>query len=145
MEITDKQKSIREQKFFARGDVAVYLASLLLIVVFTVFAFAIPKEKGEFFSVYYGEQLVFEGSLSEDAEYIFRVEDGEGVVLNYRDELKQGEYNVIAVANGKVSVRGASCPDHTCMYQGETDWGEILCLPHKMKIVVEGEGLVTDL
>ena len=49
MNLSDKQKSIRKLKFFAGGDVAIYLASLLLILTFTMIAFAVPKEKGDTF------------------------------------------------------------------------------------------------
>ncbi len=145
MNLSDKQKSIRKLKFFAGGDVAIYLASLLLIVTFTLIAFAVPKDKGDTFSVYYREECIFQGSLSDDARYLFVIENGVGEVRACQNDLLNSDYNIIVVSNGKVCVQEASCPDHTCVYQGATDWGEIICLPHNMKIVVEGEGLVTDL
>ena len=76
MNLSDKQKSIRKLKFFAGGDVAIYLASLLLIVTFTLIAFAVPKDKGDTFSVYYREECIFQGSLSDDARYLFVIEMG---------------------------------------------------------------------
>lgn len=145
MEVSKERKRSRITKFFAKGDVAVYLASLLLIAVFTLCAFAVPKEKGSMFSVYYAGERVFEGSLLQDAEYVFTVENGQGMVLLREEAVFTDGYNVISVSGGKVSVCEADCPDHTCVLQGATDWGEILCLPHKMKIVAEGEGLVSDL
>ena len=43
--------------------------------------------------------------------------------------------NTITVANGKIGVTQASCPDHYCMDRGMCSQGaEIVCLPNKLII-----------
>ena len=49
------------------------------------------------------------------------------------------EYNIIEVVNGTVRVREADCRSQDCVYRGAADWGEIVCLPHGMRIEVNGE------
>lgn len=58
--------------------------------------------------------------------------------LMYEDEW--GNYNLIKVENGYVTVTEANCSDLTCMYMGaicsETG-GVIACLPHRLIIYIE--------
>ncbi len=43
--------------------------------------------------------------------------------------------NTVTVKDGKISVTGASCPDHYCMQRGECDSGpDIICLPNQLII-----------
>ncbi len=141
----EKIEKIRKGKFFSIGDIPVFLVAALLILLFTWLAFLQPKEKGSSFSVYYRGEKIYSASLQEDAEYVFYLEDGQGKVSVYQDKMELHDYNRLSVKDGRISVAQADCPDKTCELLGETDWGEILCLPHDLKIVVEGEGLETDL
>ena len=44
-------------------------------------------------------------------------------------------YNVITVADGKIAVTEASCPDHYCMARGFCSSGaQIVCLPNRLVI-----------
>ncbi len=146
MNKTEKIGEIKTGKYFAWGDIIIFVGAVLLTALFTVFAFLQPKEEAESFSVYYNGECIFTASLQENRQYLFSVEDGEASVCIYSEGMEYGEdYNLIEVSNGKVRVLHADCADHTCIYQGPTDWGEILCLPHGLKIVAEGEGLETDI
>lgn len=136
--------SAGEHKFFKKGDLIVYAVSLALIVVFTLVAFLYPKNEGNTFSVYYKEEKIFSASLSKDADYLFYVTQNGGTVVAFSNSYPDAEYNLICVKDRSVYVSEANCPDNTCIFMGTKTWGEILCLPHDLRIVVEGEGLVTD-
>ena len=141
----EKIEHIRKGKFFAWGDAAVFAAAFLLIAVFTLFAFfGFGSTAADSFSVYYQGEKIFTASLAEDAVYEFYIEGGQGYVRLYVGP-PHGEYNVIEVLGGKVSVREASCSDHVCVLFGATDSGEINCLPHGMRIAAERSEGGTDL
>lgn len=131
-------------KYFKKGDVFVYMAALLLVFVFVFFAVIYPRNAGDVFYVYFEGEKIFSASLKEDAEYLFYIDGNKGYVVPVR-KIDCISYNVIEVKGGKVGVREADCPDGTCKMQGKKNWGEILCLPHKMRIVVKGEGLESDI
>ena len=80
---------------------------------------------------------MFTASLEEDAVYVFTV--GSGAVARYEEGADYEEYNIIEVVNGRVRVREADCRSQDCVYRGAADWGEIVCLPHGMRIEVNGE------
>ena len=60
------------------------------------------------------------------------------VVVGDRD----GDYNIVTVKDGKVSVTEANCPDQICVYIGQISTVEevIACLPHEMIVYIEEEG-----
>lgn len=51
--------------------------------------------------------------------------------------------NIVEVNHGKIRVIEADCPDKTCVKSGYTssEWKPIICIPHKLKIVIEGNEL----
>lgn len=53
---------------------------------------------------------------------------------------KKGGYNRVKIADGRVSVTDADCPDQICVRTGAIDsQGQVIaCLPHKLIITVEG-------
>lgn len=136
--------SAGERSFFKKGDLIVYAVVLALIAVFTLIAFLYPKNEGNTFSVYYKEEKIFTASLSKDADYLFYVTKNGGTVVAFSNRYPDAEYNLLRVRNGTVCVYESTCPDGTCVFMGAKTWGEILCLPHDLRIAVEGEGLVTD-
>lgn len=145
MNRSDKIDEIKRQKYFVRGDIAVFAAALLLIAACLLFAFLPAREEGEQFSVYYRGELIFTAPLEQDAAYLFCIaENGARVVPYSGGEAPEEAYNVIEVSGGYVRVSEANCPDGTCMAFGARDWGDILCLPHDLRITVTGKGLVTD-
>lgn len=140
----EKIEHIRKGKFFAWGDAAVYAAAFLLIAVFTLFAFFGRGDAADSFSVYYQNEKIFTASLSEDAVYEFYIEGGRAYVRPY-DREPHEDYNIIEVSGGKVRVRETSCPDHVCEMWGAIDGGEIVCLPHRLRISAERQKGGTDL
>lgn len=55
---------------------------------------------------------------------------------------RDGDYNVVTVKDGKVSVTEANCPDQICVYIGQISTVEevIACLPHGMIVFIDEEG-----
>ncbi len=140
----EKIECIRRQKYFVWGDVAVFAAAFALVLLFFLIFFLTPAAQGNTFSVLYRGEEIFRASLSEDAEYVFFIEDGEGKVAAYGKGEEYTDYNVIRVSGGKVSVTKSDCADRTCQHFGQIAKGDILCLPHDLRIRIDGEGLETD-
>ncbi len=146
MRMTREQKveAARRGRFFARGDIAVYAAVLCLLALFTAFAFLFRAPAGDRFSVLWQGEKVFSASLEEDADYVFFLREGKGVVEEYAEGAEYIDYNVIEVRGGTVRVRESDCPDGTCRGFGALASGDILCIPHGMRIEIEGKGVQTD-
>lgn len=140
----EKIECIRRQKYFVWGDVAVFAAAFALVLLFFLISFLTSAAQGNTFSVLYRGEEIFRASLSEDAEYVFFIEDGEGKVAAYGKGEEYTDYNVIRVSGGKVSVTQSDCADRTCQHFGQIAKGDILCLPHDLRIRIDGEGLETD-
>lgn len=141
----EKIARIRMGRWFAWGDVIVLAAALLLTAVFFLAAFYAPREPGASFSVCYRGEKIFTADLEKDAEYLFYIEGGKGIVIPYTGAVDRSDYNRIRVSGGSVCVAEADCPDRTCISFGRRSWGEIVCLAHEMTIVIEGGGLETDI
>ena len=78
--------------------------------------------------LYQNGQLLRRIPLTKDADNTFTIESDEG------------GSNTIQVADGKIGIIDADCPDKLCVnqrairYQGES----IICLPHKVTVRIEG-------
>ncbi|MGI5935437.1 MAG: NusG domain II-containing protein [Oscillospiraceae bacterium] len=75
-----------------------------------------------------------------DGELIESI-DLNAVVLPYEFTVESPRgYNKVLVEHGRISVIEADCPDHLCIKQGaiETDAIPIVCLPHRLVIMIEG-------
>ena len=144
MNSKEKIECIRRQKYFVWGDVVVFTAAFALVLFFFLLSFLTPAAQGNTFSVLYRGEEIFRASLSEDAEYVFYIEDGVGKVSAYGDGESYTDYNVIRVSGGKVSVTRSDCADGTCRHFGQIAKGDILCLPHDLRIRIDGDGLETD-
>lgn len=140
----EKIEHIRKGRFFAWGDAAVFAAAFLLVAAFTLFAFFGRGDAADSFSVYYENEKIFTAPLSEDAVYLFSIENGRGQVRAYAGETPE-DYNIIEVSGGTVRVREADCPDGICIFWGAVSSGEINCLPHRFKIALGRGGGGTDL
>ncbi len=57
-----------------------------------------------------------------------------------------GGMNTVRVENGRIAITEADCPDRICVRQGFIDDGvlPIVCLPHKLSIVVTDSGADID-
>lgn len=139
----EKVAALRRRRWFTLWDALVLAAALLLTAACTAVAFAIPQEKGDSFSVYFRDEKLLTASLAEDADYLFWVEGDTAHIAADAGEAREN-YNRIRVRGGKVCVESADCPDESCVWMGERDSGTILCLPHALRIEVEGGGLETD-
>ena len=145
MDHKEKLIQIRKQSYFVRGDVAVFLAALLLIVCTLVVSLNVPKEIGTEFTVFYRGEAIYSADLTVDAEYVFYITGGGGKVELYDSNKEYEQYNRIQVKDGMVRVAEADCADHTCQHLGSRNWGELSCGPHYLRIEIRGEGLETDI
>ncbi len=59
---------------------------------------------------------------------------------------ERGFLNVVEVADGRVRVADADCPDRLCVRQGwiRYDGESIVCLPHKLIVSIRGGGQDLD-
>lgn len=60
----------------------------------------------------------------------------------YRDEIRLGDsehYNIIEIADNKIRVREADCPDQICVHMGwaSTAPQQIVCLPNRLMIKIK--------
>ena len=77
-------------------------------------------EKSEYAEVYSEGEPVVTLDLSKDTEYL--VENGEA-------------WNLLAVRDGKIFVRSASCLSQDCVHHAAADHGApIVCLPNRLVI-----------
>ena len=55
-----------------------------------------------------------------------------------RYALENGDYNIVVIKDGEVSVTEASCPDQICVRHGPTDQtaDPIVCLPNSLVVEV---------
>ncbi len=137
MDNNEKIDRIRKNHFFSLGDVVVYAVLVVLIFVFTMFAFAKKDSGGERFEILYQSKVIFTAELNKDAYYVFFIEDGSGKVKTGNDVEGLNDYNIIQVQDGKVSVVLSDCPDKVCYTGG-------VCLPHKLTVRVVNDGLESD-
>ena len=64
-----------------------------------------------------------------------------------RYESQDGGYNIVVIADGKVRVPEASCPDQVCVRTGPTDQtaSPIACLPNRLVIQFIDNGTSSQL
>ncbi len=144
MDRKEKIDCIRRQKYFVWGDVVVITAAAALVIFFFLLSFVNSAAQGDSFSVLYRGKEIFRATLAEDAEYVFYIEGSEGRVVLFEQGKEYSDYNVISVRDGKVCVSDSDCADHTCRHFGKIAKGDILCLPHDLRIRIDGKGLETD-
>lgn len=77
-------------------------------------------EAKQFANVYSNGVFVRQIPLETDGEY--RIDS-------------DGEWNILTVSEGKISVTEASCPSQDCVHRGAADHGApIVCLPNRLVI-----------
>ncbi len=80
--------------------------------------------------IYSEGKLIYRLSLSEATEFTVTTDSGN---------------NTITIADGKISVTAADCPDKVCVNTGAVSGGNIpiICLPHKLEIrIVSGSSTI---
>lgn len=121
------QKILSNKKLLA--DV-ILVASVLVISLSVFLVIFLNRTKGARAVVYIDEKKVGEYSLAVDGVYYLN--DGK---------------NILVIEDGKAYLSYSECPDKTCVlgnslfgnkisYVGE----DIVCLPNKLRVVIEGEG-----
>ena len=121
-------KDIKNMKF-KRAD-AVLAVTLLVAAAALFFAgrMFVGQEAGSALRVraYRDGKLVLDAGLTEERQVPVHTEDG-------------GE-NIISISNGVARVESANCPGQDCVNMGRISQPgqEIICLPHKLVIRIEG-------
>lgn len=108
-----------------------YLNDILIVGIIVIVALFILlyqhffEDNGSHILVFYDGTVIGDYNLYEDQEIPISLEEG---------------YNFLKIRNGRVSVKESNCHDQICVKQKEiSKTGEsIICLPHKLIIVVEG-------
>lgn len=115
-------RTVRESKPFKMTDL---LIIPLLIVIPLLITFLLSSSGG-YAEIYADGSLIKVMPLNEDGHFTYHF-----------DESRK---NVITVKNGKVSVTYADCADKICTHFPPADnaGSAIICLPHKLVIVVRG-------
>lgn len=111
-----------------RGDRAVYLILLLLLVSVSVLLYAKPVSAADAASVHI---------QSDGAETVYPLSEDRTVSLT-----SCGYHLTVTIENGSVRVTQSDCPDKSCtaMTPLPMSGGAIVCLPAQVIITVEKEG-----
>lgn len=110
----------------------IILIFVLLIAAFIIFILIrVSAHPGSVAAVYEDGVKTGEYSLSEDGYYTIETASGE---------------NVLVVEDGSARMISADCPDKLCVNMGAIkNQGEnIICLPHKLVIQIEGDKASVD-
>lgn len=112
-----------------KADVILLLAVIVTAAVF--FALSFFLKQGEFAVVYIDGEEVGRYALSQDTSVKLTSEGGT---------------NVLTVKDGEAYISDADCPDLTCVRsRAVSKTGQrIICLPHKLMLVVEGKDGITE-
>ena len=105
----------------------ILLISLVLILALGASCwlfFAAPK--ADHVEIYSQGTLIYTLPLNIDKDLAIEIETG---------------WNQVQIAQGKIAVVAASCPDKLCMHQGtRAGGGDIVCLPNRMVIHFTNNG-----
>ncbi|NLK16936.1 MAG: NusG domain II-containing protein [Clostridiales bacterium] len=116
-------RAVKESKPFKKADL---LIIPLLMLASALAIFLLSPGGGSYAEIYADGKLVRVMPLDVDAEFVYHFDEG--------------RKNVITVKGGKVSVSYADCADKICTHYPPTDRASssIICLPHKLVIIVRG-------
>ncbi|MBQ4383330.1 MAG: NusG domain II-containing protein [Firmicutes bacterium] len=85
--------------------------------------------------------------ITEDGEVLYEIDlDAVDEPYTLRVDGKDGEYNVILVEPGKISVQESNCPTQVCvkMKKISTNTMPITCLPHRLVIQIYDHYMIQD-
>ena len=127
MDREKKLEIIKNQKFFIKNDIFVFIALAITVTLLFAAVFLFNNRTGAYACIYSEGRLIKTMPLDTDSEYLYEYEE---------------HYNLIAVVDGYVFVKEADCEDRVCIAEGKINriGDTIICLPHKLKIVIKGEG-----
>lgn len=151
-----RHSNARLSKIFAKGDIIVYIALVVLIVVLFIVIWGIKGESSlESIDVYHNESLVLRYD-PQDKSYRISKDYSDLVVVNkfdtyytftiYTDKEKKhyneftiNDQNVCTMVNANCSTR-KDCAHSPSI---KMDKDIIICAPHKIKIVGVGSGEIS--
>jgi len=123
----EKINIIKNQKYFVKKDLFVFIILAFIIIIMTAGVFVLYNKTGENACIYSNGELIKIMPLNKNDEYLYSYEN---------------HYNKIVVENGYVFIEEADCSDKVCIEMGKINkiGDSIICVPHKLKIIIEGEG-----
>lgn len=126
MKNMNRLNDVKSNKIFTKGDVLIIFC-IVVLVILTLLLTSLNRVSGVSVEIYNGSKLEKTLPLSVDYEYRYEVKDG---------------YNIIKIENHKVCVIEADCSNQVCVRTGKISkvGEEIVCLPHKLRIVIVGKG-----
>ncbi|HOO22456.1 MAG TPA: NusG domain II-containing protein [Clostridia bacterium] len=142
---------LKEQKFFCRGDILVYiLIAVITVVVMCVFLIPERQNALERINIYYDNDLVYvfdmetrQGKTASGYENII-AEDYSGETIRVTIVTDKGE-NVVEIGSSYARMASADCRFADCVrsFPPIKEGGDIIvCLPNK--ITVTGEGVAVS-
>lgn len=109
----------------------IFICIILLAALCLIFLFFNGQKKGGHIAVIY-----------QNGEIVKKI-DLNTVTSSYdlRFENEQGDYNVVHVEQGSISITEASCSDKLCVHMGKITNSNlpITCLPNKLVIQIEDD------
>ena len=145
----------KENKFFKRGDIIVYVVLALLIVSLFLIVF-LPKSKDQIsaFKMEYNGIEVLEYNFDSDSyrinpEYVtFEKESQTMYKFTFKEGKDSKEYNIIKV---DLTMRQITCEEANCSISKDcthmkiSKMGDtIICIPHRLFITPVGSGEIQD-
>lgn len=129
---TKKSKKSGEQILFL-----LLVTALVLIAIASVAVIAylyLGQDSGTYAEIYQDGELIRTVRLDGSEDGVFTVSGDDG------------SYNTITVADGKIAVTDASCPDLLCVHMGATGSSAlpIVCLPNGLVIQVKNGDSSSD-
>lgn len=108
---------------FRKGDL---LAVAAVVVLAALCLLALPGLSGGTYArVYQDGKLIRAVPLSVDQSFLIT-----------------GEYtNTVMVRDGKIAVTESDCPTNDCVHQGWHSGGSIICLPNRVEIRLDADGV----
>ena len=141
-------RSFKEEKFFKKGDVFVYVAiAVIIAAIFSVALFTGKEEGMTSAEVYFGETAIYvysftqrTGEITEAGKQYASAEEKDGIVF-VTINTEKGK-NVVEIGADYIKMADADCSRHPdCVERFlplEKGNGAIVCLPHDIKIVSHG-------
>lgn len=123
----NRVKNIKKEKLFYVWDFII-LAVVLAVAIASLCIFLKPD--GNQVEIYVDGTLKYTYSLSEERTITI---DDTG-------------HNVIQIKDGKVTMLESDCPNQYCVTNGSISkvGQQIVCLPHKLVVVITGDGEAID-
>lgn len=106
-----------------KGDIILIIIAVLALTAAVLFVFL--RSKSGYCAVYDDGKLLARYPMNKDDEIVIRTGDG--------------HYNILVIEDGEAYVSEADCPNQICVNARPVSktGDSILCLPHKISIILE--------